>query len=177
MWSLWSHAFCSKQVAVAVKLSRQNAAAKLANECSILRRLEGAQVARVVRCIEECDVAVGPTLQKGIVLSPFLEDAKQAGAGELPGSLAAQKLLVADILTTAVAVLHAGVAGVDVQVLVQPTTGMTLWIDFTEAVLLDAVSADEAEQAALSFAFEVLYGVPRASSPYDFPELFLRLRP
>eukprot|EP00439_Symbiodinium_sp_Y106_P077320 s2220_g16.t1 len=85
------------------------------------------------------------------------------------------------LMATAVRVLEAGVAGVDVQVLQSPSNNDMLWIDFTEAALLkkgpDSISLEappmicpeyekryrSPKDAVVGFATEVFLLVPPSS--------------
>lgn len=161
---------------VALKVSQPNAGTALARECGVLRDLEAARVPGVVRCVAQCEaqqrangVPVKVTSPSGatlpaIVTSPFLAEARQVNAAGVLADSGAEGARVAALVRTAVSILDAGYAGVDVQVLQQQGTGRLLWIDFTEAVPLADVPAGGRAAAPAS---EVTVEHPRFSRTFD----------
>ena len=125
-----------------VKLSRANtdyAMHSLAHERRVLQVLNDANVPNIERCIGFGEVTTTAGPRHGIVLMPCLPGrniSAKNGCG-IPKLLESQeKDRMKRFMATAVRILEAGVAGVDVQVLQSPSSNDMLWIDFTEAALL-----------------------------------------
>eukprot|EP00929_Paragymnodinium_shiwhaense_P018907 TRINITY_DN13061_c0_g2_i1.p1 TRINITY_DN13061_c0_g2~~TRINITY_DN13061_c0_g2_i1.p1 ORF type:complete len:399 (-),score=60.26 TRINITY_DN13061_c0_g2_i1:274-1383(-) len=186
----------AKEVAVKVaRLETDYARQTLQREKMILDKLRAAAVPGVVSCLAIGDLSCAirnksarrsinqSATRNALVLDPFLASARNFSvkAGRLtPIPEQAERARMDAFFETALAVLDAGVAGVDVQVLVQKDTNKLLWIDFTEAALLPptrdgSVTAPaqirpeyeqrykSADAAVLGFATEVFLMVPVAS--------------
>ncbi|CAK9093823.1 unnamed protein product [Durusdinium trenchii] len=128
-------------------VSRPSTGASVSRECAILQRLQ--DVPNIVRCVEDC-VVEG---RRSSLLWPYFADATQLSSQSTTS--------VVSLLQTAVQLLKKGVAVADVQVL-QKSNGELLWIDFTEAKLLEE---EDFEVAARNFVAEVFALVPTTSRP------------
>ncbi|CAE7467832.1 unnamed protein product [Symbiodinium pilosum] len=174
-----------------IKLSRTNtdyAQRSLAHERRVLQILNDAKVPNVERCIGFGEVTTTAGPRQGMVLTPCLPGRNisvKTGAGNPKLLESQEEARMEKFMATAVRVLEAGVAGVDVQVLQSPSSNEMLWIDFTEAALLSSkgggsaanISVEgppmicpeyekrykSAKDAVVGFATEVFLMVPPSS--------------
>lgn len=125
-----------------VKLSRTNtdyAKRSLEHERKILKILNDAKVPNVERCLGFGEITTTAGPRQGMVLTPCLPGRNisvKNGCGNPKLLESQEENRMERLMATAVRVLEAGVAGVDVQVLQSPSNNDMLWIDFTEAALL-----------------------------------------
>ncbi|CAE7663995.1 unnamed protein product [Symbiodinium sp. CCMP2592] len=170
-----------------VKLSRTNtdyAKRSLEHERRVLQILNDAKVPNIERCMGFGEVTTTAGPRQGMVLTPCLPGRNisvKNGCGN-PRPLESQEEdRMERFMATAVRVLEAGVAGVDVQVLQSPSSNDMLWIDFTEAALLkkqgQSISVEgppmacpeyerrykSPKDAVVGFATEVFLMVPGSS--------------
>lgn len=171
---------------VAVKISRRNddyAKGTFAREQQVVKLLSDAQVPGVERCIAAGPVVTLVGQRQGLVMQPCLPAGKvisvKSGRGT-PLFLEEDKRME-KLMKTAVRVLDAGVAGVDVQVLQDANSQEQAWIDFTEAAILRGEKGNfsveapvmvcpeyasrykSAKDAVVGFATEVFLLVPATS--------------
>ncbi|CAE7455385.1 unnamed protein product [Symbiodinium sp. CCMP2456] len=183
-----------------VKLSRANtdyAMHSFEHERRVLQILNDAKVPNVERCIGFGEVRTTAGPRQGMVLMPCLPGRNisvKNGRG-VPKMLESQeKDRMERFMATAVRILEAGVAGVDVQVLQSPSSNDMLWIDFTEAALLKmqdlAISVEgppttcpeyerrykSPRDAVVGFATEVFLMVPARSHEHAVRALAGELR-
>jgi len=130
-----------------LKVSRNNQeydVSTFQRECDTLKRLEAAGIPDIIRCLGEGEVMTAEGPRQGLLLTPFLDNARDLSVkqsqkqGRLPAlsPVSKEQTRLETLFDVAVQVLEAGVACVDVQVLQQDFSGKLLWIDFTEAALL-----------------------------------------
>jgi len=171
---------------VAVKISRRNddyAKGTFAREEQVVKLLSNAQVPGVERCIAAGPVSTPVGQRQGLVMLPCLPSAKVISVKSGRGSplFMAEDKRMERLMRTAVRVLEAGVAGVDVQVLQVPNSEEQAWIDFTEAAVLRGEKGNfsveapamicpeyasrykSAKDAVIGFATEVFLLVPPTS--------------
>lgn len=136
---------------VAVKYSWVRSAASVGNECAILRVLESERVGGVVRCIGQAEYGEGRVV---VVTEPVIEEVVEMG--DIAEAL--REGVVRQIVRTMVQMLGAKVGSSDVQILLS-RDGQVLFVDFTEAKVVDKVEALDLAFLA-SFVSEMMAFVP-----------------
>jgi len=171
---------------VAVKISRRNddyAKGAFAREQQVVKLLSDAQVPGVERCIAAGPVVTPVGQRQGLVMQPCLPAGKVISVKSDRGTplFLEEDKRMEKLMKTAVRVLDAGVAGVDVQVLQDANSREQAWIDFTEAAILRGEKGNfsveapvmvcpeyasrykSAKDAVVGFATEVFLLVPATS--------------
>lgn len=156
----------SRATRVAVKVSWAGPAALgVQNEADVYVRLQDASIRSVPKLLAKCDYSVlASPPASGImdervvlILDPFVESAASNFEGLNPSRAdrAASQLGVA-----VVAVLSAGIASTDVQVLIDPPTGELRLIDMSEATVLTSPPSFVQLAIARGFLAEAVAIVP-----------------
>jgi hypothetical protein len=142
---------------VVVKFSWLQSAESVANECSILKIMEGRHVPGVERCMAQMDYQPDPR-RTVIVMEPYLEDAASS-LSELSPDIA--QIATQNLIQTAIEMLKARVVTIDVQPLISKRTGELILIDMTEAILLRDDGLSSMEKAVVTeFCSEIAALVP-----------------
>lgn len=154
-----------------LKVSWPNSTPSVQRECQTLQRLEqqgivavGEQV--VERCWGQFPYPARTAAESSeepqrimIVLTPYAGPHAVTSVEDVR-SAAAQRTAVRDIATTLVQMLAAHTVTVDVQPLIDPSTGKVLFIDLTEAQELQTTYSDMDQVVMRSFVTEMWTLIP-----------------
>lgn len=169
---------------LATKFSWPTTRESVRHECDVLRYLESYHVPGVEKCLANCAtteafVGGGSNAEvEAAVFDPFFNPTSPSTAVLSDDRLShsAKSTAVHGLATTVVQMLLAGVASSDFQPLIDPSTGQTLLIDLSEAVIFtDRRQPTTGElQIAQNFLSEFVALVASASTSEEDVEMLLR---
>ena len=156
-----------------LKVSWPNSTPSVQRECQILQRLEQQGIVAVGDVVEQCwgqfpypaatsVVGSSPEEQQQrimIVLTPYAGPYSVTSVEDV-SDVTAQRAAVQHIATTIVQMLAANTVTVDVQPLIDPSTGQVLFIDLTEAQELQVPYSDMDLVLLRSFVTEMWTLIP-----------------
>lgn len=125
----------ANDLSVILKVSWKDSTQSVQRECQTLQLLESRHVKHTERCLGEFPYTDDQHNRVMIALEPYVPDAV-ASVSQLD-SASKQEHAVQQIAVTLVQMLAANVVTIDVQPLISTLTGDVLFIDLTEAVVLE----------------------------------------
>lgn len=158
-----SNVAASSSTPVLVKISWLSSANAVRKECQVLQYLQSNSVAHTETCWATLAYPHDDQHRVMIVLTPYVPLAV-AAVGDL-ASPALERTAVQDICEFCVQMLAHGVITIDVQPLIDPTTGHVTFIDLTEAQILSSLSNGDTADATdatlvASFCTEIRALIP-----------------
>ena len=166
---------------IALKVSWKDSTKSVSNECNILKKLQeasiikyGSSISTIEKCLGEVPYEAD-TARSMILLQPVFGDKQASSLQDFAYEPDKMKVAVTQIIQTLLQMLSENIVTIDVQPLISRQTGRLLFIDFTEATIVNIQSSiNDADKAAIrNFINEMMVLIPEPQHDVVVREIFL----
>jgi hypothetical protein len=129
---------------VALKVSWTASTKSVSNECHVLKKLEEASIRKYGSAISTIETCLGEVAYQAdaartiIILQPVFLDTQASSLQDFVSEPEKMNVAITLIIRTLLQILSENIVTIDVQPLISRDTGRVLFIDFTEAMILNS---------------------------------------